>query len=84
MAGHIQQRGETTWRLHAFVGRDANGNRRYVSKTVHGTKREADRALSAFVTETNRDRSASAAAEPMTVSQVFTQWLAAGAGHEDR
>jgi integrase len=75
MAGHIQQRGENSWRLHAFIGRDSNGHRRYATKTVHGTKREADRALAAFVTDVARDRSASAAAEPMTVSQVLTAWL---------
>ena len=73
MAGHIQQRGETSWRLHAFIGRDANGRKRHATKTVHGTKREADRALAAFVTEVSRDRSASAAAQPMTVSHVLTK-----------
>ena len=75
MAGHIQQRGETSWRLHAFIGRDANGRKQYATKTVHGTKREADRALAAFVTEVARDRTASAAAQPMTVSQVLKKWL---------
>ena len=75
MAGHIQQRGETSWRLHAFIGRDTTGRKRYATKTVHGTKREADRALAAFVTEVGRDRTASAAAEPMTVSKVLAKWL---------
>jgi hypothetical protein len=75
MAGHIQQRGETSWRLHAFIGRDANGRKRYATKTVHGTKREADRALAALVTEVSRDRSASAAERSMTVPQVLTRRL---------
>ena len=79
MAGHIQQRGDRTWRLHAFVGRDAKGRKRYASKTVHGTKRDAEQALAAFVTEVNRDRSASAIAEPMTVSEVLANWLDAKA-----
>ena len=33
--------------------------------------------LAAFVTETERDRSAVAIAEPMTVSEVLSSWLAA-------
>jgi integrase len=79
MAGHIQQRGDRSWRLHAFVGLDSRGRKRYASKTVHGTKRQAEVALAAFVTETQRDRSAPAVTEPMTVSQVLTSWLDAKA-----
>jgi integrase len=75
MAGHKVQRGPNTWRLHAYVGVDSKGKRRYATKTVHGTKREADRALRAFVTETERDRNATAAAEPKSVSQVLNKWL---------
>jgi len=38
MAGHMQQRGDSTWRLHVFIGQDSNGKRRYASKTFHGSK----------------------------------------------
>jgi hypothetical protein len=41
--GHKVHRGPNTWRLHAFVGVDSKGKRRYATKTVHGTKREAGR-----------------------------------------
>ena len=75
MAGHMQQRGKSTWRLHAFVGQDSNGRRRYASKTFHGSKKQASIALAAFVTETAKDRNASAAAEPMSVSLVLEKWL---------
>jgi integrase len=78
MAGHIQKRGDS-WRLHAFIGRDEGGKDRYASKTFRGTKREAERALAAFVTEVGRDRTAGAAAEPVTVSQVLKSWLDAKA-----
>jgi integrase len=77
MAGHMQQRGESTWRLHAFIGQDSNGKRRYASKTFHGSKKQASTALAAFVTETAKDRHATEAAEPMTVSVVVEKWLAA-------
>jgi len=75
VAGHMQQRGKSTWRLHAFVGQDSNGRRRYASKTFHGSKKQASIALAAFVTETAKDRNASAAAEPMSVSLVLEKWL---------
>jgi integrase len=75
MAGHLQQRGESTWRLHAFIGLDSNGHRRYGSKTFHGTKKQAEMALAAFVTDVAKDRNATVAAEPITVSQTLTKWL---------
>jgi integrase len=62
---------------HTFIGLDSGGRRRYASNTVHGTKRQAEVALAASVTEIERDRSAAAIAEPMTVSQVLTSWLGA-------
>jgi integrase len=77
IAGHIQRRGDDSWRLHAFIGLDRRGRKRYASKTVHGTKRQAEVALAAFVIETERDRTASAITEPMTVSQVLATWLEA-------
>lgn len=36
MRGHIQQRGKASWRVKAYVGRDADGVRRYVERTVRG------------------------------------------------
>jgi integrase len=75
MPGHMQQRGPTTWRMHAYIGRDARGRRRYASKTFHGTKRQASTALAAFVTEISRDREATAAAESISVLQVLEGWL---------
>lgn len=75
MAGHIQQRGPGSWRLHAFLGLDQAGKKRYRSKTVHGTRREAELALAAFVTEVARDRTAEIVAHKMTVSEVLAAWL---------
>lgn len=77
MAGHIQQRGPGSWRLHAFLGLDQDGKKRYRSKTVHGTKREAELALAAFVTEVARERTAAVVAHKMTVSEVLASWLEA-------
>jgi len=38
-------RGQTTWELRVFLGRDANGHVRHRYATFHGTKREANAAL---------------------------------------
>lgn len=71
MPGDMQKRGNSSWRLHAFVGRDSSGRKRYASKTFHGTKTEAGLALAAFVTEVAKDRSTSSAVEPTTVTQTL-------------
>ena len=75
MPGHMQQRGPSTWRLHAFAGKDSNGRKRYTSKTFHGTKKEAGIALAAFVTEVAKERAASSPAETITVSETLSKWL---------
>ncbi len=80
MAGSIQQRGDRSWRLTVYVGYDTKARkRRYATKTVHGTKRDAERALAKFVTEVaDGGRVATA---PISVEKVLTQWLA---GRESR
>ncbi|HEX2699081.1 MAG TPA: site-specific integrase [Acidimicrobiales bacterium] len=51
MAGHARQRGNGTWELRAYVGRDPlTGRKRYTTKTVEAKgKRAVDKALVAFV-----------------------------------
>lgn len=46
MRGTIQERGKQSWRIRAYVGRDGTGTKRYVSRTVRGTRRDAERELS--------------------------------------
>jgi hypothetical protein len=43
MRGTIQARGKQSWRIRAYVGRDGTGTKRYVSRTVRGTRRDAER-----------------------------------------
>lgn len=49
MREHIQQRGTDSWRVKVFVGRDPDGVRRYVERTVWGTRRAAERKVAARV-----------------------------------
>ncbi len=45
MQGNLQQRGPSSWRIRVFVGRDEAGKKRYLERTVRGTKREAQRVM---------------------------------------
>lgn len=42
MPGQIIKRGERTWLVRVYLGRDAAGRRIYENKTIHGTKRDAE------------------------------------------
>lgn len=74
MKGHMQERGPKTWRLSVYVGRDARtGRKRYVQRTVHGTKREAERAMARLVTEVDEGRHSASAAG--TFGNLLDRWL---------
>jgi integrase len=74
MAGHLQERGPKTWRLSVYVGRDSRtGRKRYVQRTVHGTKREAERAVARLVTEVDEGRHSASAAG--TFGNLLDRWL---------
>ena len=76
MAGSIRQRGKNSWQLTVYIGWDNKARkRRYASKTVQGTKRDAERALAKFVTEVGDG--GRVATEPISVEEVLTRWLAA-------
>ena len=74
----MRQRGENSWLLTAYVGWDAAAKkRRYVTKTVHGGKRQAEKALADFVSEVNKQQHAAVESGTITVKQVLDQWLKA-------
>jgi integrase len=73
MAGQIIRRGDKTWIVRIFQGRDENGIRRYINKTVHGTKKDADKYLTAKL----RDKDLGLNIEPASESlgQYLDKWL---------
>ena len=77
MAGQIIRRGENTWLVRIFTGRDARGKRRYVNKTIRGTKKEANAYLSGTLTA----MSTGTFIEPvkLTVDEYLDKWLAIAA-----
>ena len=73
MAGQIIKRGENTWTVRIFLGRDTNGKRRYFNKTIHGTKREAQKYLTAAL----REKDLGIFVEPasMSLNEYLDKWL---------
>lgn len=74
MRGSIQQRGTTSWRVKAYVGRDSTGRKRYVQRTVRGTRRDASRELSRLVVDVDEGRYVASPA--MTLDELLDRWLA--------
>src|SRR5680860_441472 len=73
VAGQLVSRGKRTWLVRVFLGRDSEGKRRYHNKTIHGTKKEAQRYLNAVL----RDVDAGVFMEPSreTLDSYLDRWL---------
>jgi integrase len=72
--GHLRQRRRGVWELVVDLGRDPlTGKRRQLSRTVRGTKREADRELAGLVGEVSDGRETGSNA---TLGDVLGRWLA--------
>jgi integrase len=54
MSGYVEKRGEATFRLAVDLPADRDGKRKRATRTFHGTKREAKKALAEFVVEIRR------------------------------
>ncbi len=72
MRGILEPRGEDRWRVRAYAGREG-GKVRWVSRTVTGGKREAQRALAKLVTELESGKVA--AGHPISVGELLDRWL---------
>ncbi len=72
MRGVLEQRGEGTWRVRAYAGRQ-DGKIRWVSRTVTGGKRDAQRALANLVTEVESGQVA--AGHAVSVGELVDRWL---------
>src|SRR5262249_34227058 len=72
MAGQILERGKRTFVVRVFLGR-SGGTRKYLNKTVHGTKKDAENTLTALL----RERDLGTLVEPtrMTVDEYLDEWL---------
>lgn len=73
MTGQIVKRGENTWYVRIFLGRDANGKRKYFNKTIHGTKKDAQK----YLTAKTREKDLGVFVEPasMPLNEFLDRWL---------
>lgn len=69
----ITKRGESTWLVRVFMGRDANGKVRYHSKTIHGTRKDAIRYRNKVRTE--HDVGAFIQPSRQSVADYLRKWL---------
>ena len=73
MRGSLRERRAGVWELIVQLPRDATSARaRQLSRTVQGTKREAQRALAAMVAEVAAGKVSSTA---MTMGELMARWL---------
>lgn len=71
MRGHLERRGDA-WRITIDVGRDPlTGRRRRISRTVHGTKAEAERTQARLIIEATKHRGS----RTRTVGALLEAWL---------
>jgi len=69
--GHLEARGSGTWRAKVFLGQDADGRQRYLTRTVHGTRREADAQLRQLILEAGLAHETSHS----TMDDLAAKWL---------
>ncbi len=72
MRGVVEQRGDKRWRVRVFVGREG-GRTRWASRTITGTKRQAQVALAKLVTEVETGQVAKSHAG--SVADLLDRWL---------
>ena len=73
MRGHIRERGKNTWVIGLDLPRKADGKRNQGYRTIHGTKKEAQAALSQWLAEVNSGTYVEA--QNSTVAEYLKQWL---------
>ena len=73
MAGQIIKRGDKRWLVRIFQGRDENGKRRYVNKTIRGTKKNAETYLTAKLRDKDLGINIEPAAE--SLNSYLDKWL---------
>ena len=73
MQGSLADRGDDTWRLRVFAGRDpVTSKQRFVTETFHGTKRQAQRRLARLVTDVDEGNRQGTNA---TFGTLLDKWL---------
>lgn len=76
MKGSISRRG-TAWRIHVHVGYTSAGKRKVLTRTVHGSKKEAESEMARMILEAERlrQRTGGPAGDADTLGGWLGQWM---------
>jgi hypothetical protein len=67
----LEDRGKNVWRAKVYAGRQGDGRRMYVTRTIHGTKRFAEGKLAKLLIEVGRTDEV---ATDGTLADLVRQW----------
>ena len=76
MAGQLIERGDRKWLVRIYLGRGADGKRKYFNKTIHGNKKDAQRYLNEKLHE--NDRGQLVVPSRRTVQEYMLAWINKG------
>ncbi len=76
-AGQLIPRGEDTWLVRIFMGRDGKGKRTYLNKTIKGKKKDAQDYLSKTLAAISTGMFVEPS--PLTLGEFLDKWLEAAA-----
>jgi integrase len=71
LRGHLEDRGKKVWRAKVYAGRQSDGRRVYVTRSIHGTKRFAEGKLAELLMEVGRTDEV---ATDGTLADLVGQW----------
>lgn len=72
-SGYIKKKHDGVFLVSIFLGRDANGKRRYVAKQIKGTLKDAQTYLNKALTE--KDQGIFVAPASLTINIYLSKWL---------
>jgi hypothetical protein len=72
--GALEDRGKNVWRAKVYAGRQSDGKRVYVTRTIHGNKRFAEDRLAELLLEVGRS-------DQVTTDGTFADLVSQVAAH---
>ena len=76
MAGQLIERGERKWLMRIYLGRGPDGKRKYFNKTIHGSRKDAQKFLNEKLHE--QDRGLLVVPSRRTLGEYLLEWIDKG------
>lgn len=71
--GYIRKRGETSWLIAIYLGKDKNSEKKYYYETVKGNKRDAEKRAAELINQIHNHTFVKPA--KITVAEFLDRWL---------